>query len=66
MGKGRELERALFEDKKVVFATTITGVRVGERKGYFLRTGSTGSYFIRGQAMDTYIESMVYAYLYTT
>jgi hypothetical protein len=66
MGKGRERERALSEDKKIIFATTITGVRVGEGKGYFLRTGSTGSHFIRGQAMDTYIESMMYAYLYTT
>jgi hypothetical protein len=29
---------------------------VGGRKWYFLRTGSTGPYFIGEQAMDTYID----------
>jgi hypothetical protein len=58
MGKGKEGNGNGHcpRIRRISLLQTITGVRVGGRKWYFLRTGSTGSYFIRGRAMDTYID----------
>lgn len=57
--QGREWDWALSEEKGI-FATTITGVGVGERKWYLLSTRlKVETIHVQpedGRAMDTYID----------